>query len=397
RPSIDNQSLRETVSEIISKVRDNGDSALKEYAKKFDGIDLDQIEVSKEEINSAESKVDDNLKKAIEVAFNNITKFHESQKEEVKKIETTKGVTCWRKSVGIEKVGLYIPGGTAPLISTVLMLAIPAKLAGCKKIILSTPSKETVHPAILYAAKLTGIDKIYQVGGAQSIAAMALGTDTIEKVDKIFGPGNQYVTMAKQIVTELGTSIDLPAGPSEVLVYADSNADPEFIAADLLSQAEHGNDSQVIFITTDKNILDQTEKEVNLQGALKNSKLIYLDNESDCIDLMNSYAPEHLILACRNNEEISEKVINSGSIFLGNLTPESAGDYASGTNHTLPTNGYARAYSGVSLDSFVKKITFQKITEEGLKELGPIVEILAEAESLTAHKNAVTVRLNKIK
>jgi histidinol dehydrogenase len=367
---------------------------------------LDDILVSKEEVETALKQVSEDLKQAIDTAYFNIFKFHQHQQQKPEIIETTAGVQCWRKSVGIEKVGLYIPGGSAPLFSTVLMLAIPAVIAGCKEIIICTPPNKdgNIHPVILYVANLMGLHKIYKVGGAQAIAAMAYGTETIQQVYKIFGPGNQYVTAAKQLINKDGIAIDMPAGPSEVLVIGDDEARPDFIAADLLSQAEHGADSQVIFVTTDEAYLNLVHFAIDqqLQGlprkeiaqkALANSKLILVKDLSEAIALSNFYAPEHLILQTKNAEELAEDVTNAGSVFIGHYSPESAGDYASGTNHTLPTNGFAKAYSGVSLDSFVKKITFQKISKEGLQNLGNTIEIMAEHEELMAHKNAVSIRL----
>ncbi len=410
RPTESLTDIRKTVQPIMDEVQSKGDGALKAYTKKFDGIELGNLLVSADEIKSAASKVSEKLKDAIKIAHDNIFKFHEAQKTAPLRIETTPGVLCERKSVAIPKVGLYIPGGTAPLFSTVLMFAIPANIAGCKEIVLCTPpDKEgNIHPAILYAADVAGITKIFKVGGAQAIAGLAYGTESIPKVDKIFGPGNQYVTAAKQLASLEAVAIDMPAGPSEVLVYADKDAEPAFIAADLLSQAEHGVDSQVIFVTTSVEMLDALQKEIYHQlselprweiadRCLQNSAVIILKTEAECIDLINLYAPEHLILLAKNAREIADQIENAGSIFLGYYTPESAGDYASGTNHTLPTNGAARAYSGVSLDSFVKNITYQEITPKGLQNLGPYVEEMAEAESLYAHKNAVTVRLNSLK
>lgn len=409
RPELDLISLENSVMEVFNAVKQNGDEALKAYTKKFDSVEIANLLVSKAEIEEANTLVSDELKQAIEVAKNNIKKFHTAQKENVLVVETMPGVTCWRKSVGIEKVGIYIPGGTAPLFSTVLMLAIPAQLAGCKEIILCTPPNKDgkINPAILYAANLCGVKTIVKVGGAQAIAAMTFGTASVLKVSKLFGPGNQYVTAAKQLAIRFGLAIDMPAGPSEVLVYADDSCVPEFVAADLLSQAEHGNDSQVILLCTNDNIgkavINETEKQLQelkrkdfASNSLESSKVIIISNEENAIEFINYYAPEHLILACNNAEQVAGQIRNAGSVFIGNYTPESAGDYASGTNHTLPTNGYARNYSGVSLDSFVKKITFQNITQEGLRNIGKTIEVMAEAESLTAHKNAVTVRLNKL-
>ncbi len=392
------------VAPVLQKVREQGDKALKEYALAFDKVLLTSLEIPAEDFERAEAELDAELKAAIRQAYQNITLFHESQKQPVQKIETMPGVVCWRKSVGIEKVGIYIPGGTAPLFSTVLMLGIPAQLAGCKEIILCTPGD---HPAILFAARLVGVTKAFRIGGAQAIAAMAYGTESVPRVDKIFGPGNQYVTAAKMLVTKEGVAIDMPAGPSEVAVFADNSAIPAFVAADLLSQAEHGIDSQVLLVATDPAIIDAVNSEVEKQlallprkeiaaKALENSRAIVVHNEEDGIELLNQYAAEHLILSVENAEEVAGKISNAGSVFLGNYTPESCGDYASGTNHTLPTNGFARAYSGVSLDSFVKKITLQQISEEGLKNLGPVVEKMAEAESLIAHKRAVSIRLSSL-
>lgn len=404
RPVFAQDEIEPRVQVILDAVKTQGDEALRTFAKKFDGIDLTSLEISQDVIAQAAHQLDSNLKEAIGKAYQNIRKFHESQKQPVEKIETTPGVTCWRKSVGIEKVGIYIPGGSAPLFSTVLMLAVPAALAGCEEIILCTPSD---HPAILYTASLTGVTRIFRVGGAQAIAAMAYGTETIPKVYKIFGPGNQYVTNAKLLVAKEGVAIDMPAGPSEVAVWADESAVPAFIAADLLSQAEHGADSQVVLVTTSEQVvsevmdalqeqLKQLPRQELAEKAIENSKVFLVEKEQDALDIINAYAPEHLILSISNAENIAEKIKNAGSVFIGNYTPESCGDYASGTNHTLPTNGYAKAYSGVSLDSFVKKITFQQITLDGLRELGPTVEAMAEAETLIAHKNAVSIRINTL-
>jgi len=410
RPVIDAAHLNEKVNTIITEVVVGGDDAIKKLTLQFDGISIQELKVSAEKIATAENLVTAGLKTAIQLAKVNIEIFHNSQIQKVERIETMPGVWCWRKSVGIEKVGIYIPGGSAPLFSTVLMLGVPAKMAGCKEIILCTPPNEhgDIHPAILYAASLVGVTSIYSVGGAQAIAAMAYGTATIPKVHKIFGPGNQYVTAAKQLVQQNGIAIDMPAGPSEVCVWADENAIPSFVAADLLSQAEHGPDSQVILVANNKTIIDAIQLEIDLQlialprkdiavKALANSKAIILSNQDQAIDLINTYAPEHLILAVDNALQIADKIINAGSVFIGNYSPESVGDYASGTNHTLPTNGHANAYSGVSLDSFVKKITFQQLTERGLMNIAPTVIEMAEAEGLQAHSNAVSVRLNLIK
>lgn len=408
RPTIDTKKLFSTVQEIIDNVKENGDSALRSYALQFDKTELKEIEITKEEIEEAEKNVSVELKQAIEMAKRNIWKFHHAQQVEWGEIETSPGVFCWQKSVPIEKVGLYIPGGSAPLFSTVLMLGIPAKIAECKEIILCTPpnSEGKIHPAILYAAKTVGISKIYKVGGAQAIAAMAFGTETIPMVYKIFGPGNQYVTAAKQLVSLEKTAIDMPAGPSEVEVLADETANPVFVAADLLSQAEHGSDSQVILVTTAENLIQQVIEQIETQleklprkeiaeKALKNSKIILLKNIDEAIALTNQYAPEHLIISTRSYMVVSEHITNAGSVFLGNLSPESAGDYVSGTNHTLPTNGFAKAYSGVSLASFQKKITFQQITHDGLTNISNAIIIMAENEGLQAHANAVKYRLEQ--
>lgn len=409
RPAIDKEDLSQSVQNILNNIRNNGDKAIKAYAKQFDNVDLNKFLVADAEIHNANKLVSKKLMKAINIAKQNIEKFHKSQLIEEQVVQTSVGVECWRKSVAIEKVGLYIPGGSAPLFSTVLMLGIPAKLANCEEVVLCTPSndKGEINPAILYTANLIGITKIYKVGGAQAIAAMAYGTETIPQVYKIFGPGNQYVTKAKELVQQNGVAIDMPAGPSEVLVIADETGNPEYIAADLLSQAEHGADSQVILLSDDETILKQSlielKKQINLlpraeiaKKALINSKAVLMQNMEECIGLSNFYAPEHLIIASDFATNYIDKIINAGSVFLGNYSCESAGDYASGTNHTLPTNGYARNYSGVSLDSFQKKITFQKITKEGIKAIGPSIEIMAESEQLFAHKNAVTLRLKDV-
>jgi len=409
RPEIERNQLNQIVSDIISNVKENGDQAIYEYTEKFDKAQLSSLLVSNQEIESAKSIVSGELKDAIAVAKRNIEVFHKSQESQESIVETTTGVKCWRKSVGIEKVGLYIPGGSAPLFSTILMLAIPAELAGCSEIILCTPpdSNGEINPAILYTASLVGVTKIYKVGGAQAIAAMAYGTETIPQVYKLFGPGNQFVTKAKELVQQNGVAIDMPAGPSEVLVIADETCNPSFVASDLLSQAEHGADSQVILLSNNEGVIAQVNKELEkqvieltrseiAQQAISNSRSILLDDIRDCIEFSNQYAPEHLIIASDNSEEYVDNIINAGSVFLGNHSCESAGDYASGTNHTLPTNGFARNYSGVSLDSFVKKITFQKINEIGIQTIGPSIEVMAEAEQLFAHKNAVTLRLKEI-
>lgn len=408
RPVFDTSALNSTVSTVLADIKERGDSAIFEYEEKFDKVELSSLAVTKDEIEASELLVPNQLKAAIRLAKTNIETFHRSQIFETKKVETTQGVTCWQKAVAIEKVGLYVPGGTAPLFSTVLMLAIPAKIAGCKEIVLCTPPNKEgkIHPAILFAAKEAGVDRIFKIGGIQAIGAMAYGTESVPKVYKIFGPGNQYVMAAKQLVSLKDVAIDMPAGPSEVQVIADDTADPAFVAADLLSQAEHGVDSQVILTTTSESFISDVLQEVELQlfelprreiaeKALQNSKLILLRNEREIIDMTNQYAPEHLIIETADYMDIADQVINAGSVFLGHYTPESAGDYASGTNHTLPTNGYATAYSGVNLDSFIKKITFQKITKEGIRNLGSAIEIMAENEELFAHKNAVTLRLKK--
>jgi histidinol dehydrogenase len=406
RPAMDSLSLEASVKNILLEVKANGDEALKRFSTIFDKVSIEELLVSNEEISIAVTFVSNELKEAIAIAKKNIESFHTKQTTEIEKIETMPGILCWRKSVAIEKVGLYIPGGTAPLFSTILMLSVPANIAGCNEIILCTPpSKDgTVNAAILYTAQLCGISKIYKTGGAQAIAAMAYGTDTIPKVYKIFGPGNQYVTAAKQLVQKDGVAIDMPAGPSEVCVMTDDTANASFVAADLLSQAEHGVDSQVLLVSTSEQMIEDVMKETELQlnelprkelaaKALENSKAILLNTVEEMIELVNEYAAEHLIISCKDDEMIAEQIINAGSIFLGNYSPESVGDYASGTNHTLPTNGYAKAYSGVSVDSFVKKITLQKLSKEGLMQIGKTVEVMAETEGLKAHAKAVSIRL----
>ncbi|MFO0322575.1 MAG: histidinol dehydrogenase [Bacteroidota bacterium] len=406
RPTIDNTSLEATVESVLSDIKTNGQSAVRKYTLQFDRVDLETVLVSADEFVAAEKLISKDLKNAIQIAKKNIEIFHASQKENVQIIETITGVKCWRKSIAIQKVGLYIPGGTAPLFSTILMLGVPAKLAGCEEIILCTPpdSNGNINLAILYTAKLIGITKVFKVGGVQAIGAMAYGTEVIPQVYKIFGPGNQYVTCAKQLINKQGVAIDMPAGPSEVAILVDETCVPEFVAADLLSQAEHGSDSQVILVSTHESLIQSIQSELNRQlavlprkefaaKALDNSKAILLNSNAEAIDLLNEYASEHLIIACENDEQLAEQVVNAGSVFLGNYSCESAGDYASGTNHTLPTNGYAKAYSGVSLDSFVKKITYQKLSKEGINNIGSAIELMAEAEGLQAHKNAVTVRL----
>jgi histidinol dehydrogenase len=408
RPAMDISSLEASVSNILKEVKENSDEAVKRFTLMFDKVSLANLEVYPKEIHDSIQLVSKDLKDAIQQAKRNIESFHSKQLAETEVVETMPGIKCWRRSVAIEKVGLYIPGGTAPLFSTLLMLGIPAKIAGCREIILcSPPNKEkNLHPAILYAAQLIGITKIYKAGGVQAIGAMAYGTETIPQVYKIFGPGNQYVTCAKQLVQKNGVAIDMPAGPSEVAIFADDTADAAFVAADLLSQAEHGEDSQVMLVSTSMQMIEQVNREVAFQleslprkefaaRALENSKLILIEDEYQAMDLLNEYAAEHLILSCKNPERLAEMVINAGSVFLGHYSPESVGDYASGTNHTLPTNGYAKAYSGVSVDSFIKKITFQQLNEEGIKNIGSAVEIMAAAEGLEGHKRAVSHRLKK--
>lgn len=409
RPVINNRELSSKVIEIMDKVKQKGDKALVDYVKEFDRCVLDDLKVSSKEIEEAEKQITRKLKEAILIAKGNIEKFHRSQIEMKSTVETMEGVTCWRKPVAIEKVGLYIPGGSAPLFSTVLMLAIPAIIAGCNEIVMMTPpmGNSKIHPAILYTAKIVGITNIFKVGGAQAISALTFGTETVPAVSKIFGPGNQYVTKAKELSQMSGVAIDMPAGPSEVLVIADESCYPNFVASDLLSQAEHGPDSQVILLTTSKEVLKRVQNEVSIQlnnlprkeiaqSALSNSRLVLCENIEECIDLSNHYAPEHLILASDKAMQWADKIINAGSVFVGNYSCESAGDYASGTNHTLPTNGYAKNYSGVSVDSFVRKITFQEITKEGMKAIGPSIEELATAENLIGHKNAISIRLKEL-
>lgn len=409
RPAEDVSKLNNLVSDMFEKIRTQGDKAVKAYTKKFDVTDLQNLSVSGREFDEAEKNLPEKLKAAINLAAENIGKFHASQKEPVNIIETAPGVFCRRESRPIEKVGIYIPAGTAPLFSTVLMLAIPARLAGCREIVLCSPPDKNgqIHPAVLYAAKLTGVSAAFKIGGIQAVGALTFGTESVPKVYKIFGPGNQYVTAAKQAAQNYGVAMDLPAGPSELLVIADKSAKPEYVAADLLSQAEHGPDSQVILLSdNDKTSeavlnaleiqLEQLPRKATAQKALENSQAITFNNVSECIDFSNAYAPEHLIMAVENPDSYSPRIINAGSVFLGNYTCESVGDYASGTNHTLPTNGYARNYSGVSLDSFIKKITFQELTKEGLNKIGPAIEQMAEAEALFGHKNAVSLRLKDI-
>ena len=409
RPVFDAKSLMPMVQEVLNAIQEKGDQAVKDYTLSFDQVNLSSIQLNEDQINQIASTLDSHVKKAIEVAKINIEKFHQTQLQKVEKIETMPGVWCWRKSIGIEKVGIYIPGGTAPLFSTVLMLGIPAGIAGCKEIILCTPPNKDgkIDAAIAYAAQLIGIKNIYTIGGVQAIGAMAFGTESVPKVYKIFGPGNQYVTAAKQLVQQYGTAIDMPAGPSEVCVWADETAIPSFVAADLLSQAEHGADSQVLLVASEEKIVEQVKQALNEQllllprkdfaeKALANSKAIVIHETEQALALINEYAPEHLILSIQQAEMMAEKVWNAGSVFIGNYSPESVGDYASGTNHTLPTNGYAKAYSGVSVDSFVKKITFQQLTERGLTNIAQTVMDMAKAESLDAHSKAVQIRVDHI-
>lgn len=410
RPTQTVEDIETTVAQIFDEVQQKGDEAISKYTSFFDGILIENTQVSSQEINQSIAKVSNKLKEAIQLAKSNIEKFHSSQKTTKISIETTKGVSCWQEKRAIEKVGLYIPGGTAPLFSTVLMLAVPATIAGCNEIVLCTPpdKKGHINPAILYTAQLCGVTKIYKVGGIQAIAGMTFGTETIPKVSKIFGPGNQFVTVAKQLATKFGVAIDMPAGPSELLIVADDTANAAFVASDLLSQAEHGTDSQVILVSTSKDMLATVENEISKQvldlprkaiaeKAIENSKLIYLDSDVAALELINEYGPEHFIICVEDEDFYINGIINAGSVFIGNYTPESAGDYASGTNHTLPTNGFSKAYSGVNLDSFMKSMTFQKITKEGIQNIGNAIEVMADAEGLQAHKNAVTLRLKSLK
>ena len=410
RPVMDVETLRETVRRVLDDVRQNGDQAVKAYEKQFDKVDLDELAVTESEMAEAEKLVSPELKAALELAHDNIHTFHAAQRFESRREEVRPDVTCWQKSVPIEKVGLYIPGGTAPLFSTVLMLATPARIAGCREIVLCTPPNREgrVHPAILYAARVAGVSRIFKAGGVQAIGAMAYGTESIPKVYKIFGPGNQYVMAAKQQVSLSDVAIDMPAGPSEVAVLADATSRPDFVAADLLSQAEHGVDSQVLLVTTDEAMIAKVQDEVNRQleqlprkdiaaRSLANSKLILVHDMDEAMELTNRYAPEHLIVETADYLQVAEKVVNAGSVFLGPYTPESAGDYASGTNHTLPTNGYAVAYSGVNLDSYNRKVTFQELTPQGVRAIGPAVEAMAAGEQLDAHRNAMALRLNQLK
>ena len=410
RPVKDFSEVEKVVIPVFQEVEKSGDAALRNYTAKFDGVELDELLVDQKTIDASADLVSDALKTAIKTAHSNIDSFHRAQQTAQVDIETTEGVRCWQEKRPIEKVGLYIPGGTAPLFSTVLMLAIPARIAGCKEVVLCTPpdTQGKIHPAILYTAQLCGVDKIFRVGGIQAIAAMTYGTESVPKVFKIFGPGNQYVTVAKQMATRLDVAIDMPAGPSELLVFADDSAEPSFVASDLLSQAEHGTDSQVILVSNSKELLENTELELKLQleqlprkeiaaQAMDNSKMIYFDKDVEAIDFINEYGPEHYIISCANEDVFLKGVQNAGSVFVGKYSPESAGDYASGTNHTLPTKGYAKQYSGVNLDSFLKSITFQKITAKGLRNIGETIELMADAEGLFAHKNAVSLRLKSLK
>ena len=406
RPTKTVDDIESTVKEIFKEVQKKGDEAITKYTSLFDGVAVDNLEVTPEEINEAIASIPQELQDAIQLAKSNIEKFHTAQKNTRVSVETTPGVACWQEKRPIQKIGLYIPGGTAPLFSTVLMLAVPANIAGCKEIVLCSPpdKKGKINPAILYAAQLCGVTKILKVGGIQAIAGLTFGTASIPKVYKIFGPGNQFVTVAKQLATQFGVAIDMPAGPSELLIVADETAVPAFVASDLLSQAEHGIDSQVILVSTSKDLIDAVETEIQTQlevlprkaiatKAIENSKLIYVENDQIALDLIDEYGPEHFIICAKNEDFYVNNIGNAGSVFIGNYTPESAGDYASGTNHTLPTNGYAKNYSGVNLDSFLKSMTFQKITAEGIQNIGPAIELMAEAEGLQAHKNAVTLRL----
>ena len=409
RPTQTIEDIEATVKEVFSEIRKKGDPAVSKYTALFDGVKIEKVKVTSEEINEAESLISGELKEAISLAKSNIEKFHSAQISERVYVTTSAGVECWQEKRPIQKIGLYIPGGTAPLFSTILMLAIPATIAGCKEIVLCTPPNKEgkLNPAILYTAALCGVTQIFKIGGIQAIGALTFGTETVPKVYKIFGPGNQFVTVAKQLATRYNVAIDMPAGPSELLVVADDTANAAFVASDLLSQAEHGADSQVILVSTSKSILDAVESEIEAQikalprkevaqKAIENSRLIFVENDTLALQLINEYGPEHLIICTKNEDFYIDGVINAGSVFIGNYTPESAGDYASGTNHTLPTNGYAKQYSGVNLDSFLKSMTFQKINKEGIKNIGPAIEIMAEAEGLQAHKNAVSLRLQEL-
>ena len=410
RPSRNFEDIERTVNQIFGEVKVQGDRAVQKYTGLFDGFVPEKIEVSAEEIEAASSQISEELKDAIQLAKRNITAFHAAQKTEKISVETIDGVNCWQEKRGIQKVGLYIPGGTAPLFSTILMLAVPAQIAGCRDVVLCTPPDKNgkINPAILYTAQLCGIKKILKVGGIQAIAGLTFGTESIPKVYKIFGPGNQFVTVAKQMATKYNVAIDMPAGPSELLVVADDSANAEFIASDLLSQAEHGADSQVVLVSLSRNLIEEVQEELEKQlpwlprqeiasTAMENSRLIYLDSKETALELINDYAPEHFIICTRDTDFFINGIENAGSVFIGNNTPESAGDYASGTNHTLPTNGYAKQYSGVNLDSFMKTISFQKISEEGIRAIGPAIELMAEAEGLKAHKRAVSFRLKALK
>ena len=410
RPLKDERDLDQVVSEVFEAIQRGGDTEVKRFVERYDSVALEELYVSQEEFLSAEKAISDDLKDAIRNAYKTIHSFHLSQKQVVQKVQTSNGIVCWQEKRPIEKVGLYIPGGTAPLFSTILMLAIPAKIAGCGEIVMCTPCDKdgVVNPAVLFTASLCGIEKVFKIGGIQAIAAMTHGTESVPSVYKLFGPGNQYVTAAKQYAQKFGLAIDLPAGPSELLVYADETAKADFIAADLLSQAEHGEDSQVVFVSDSRDLIEETRGEIQAQlkalprkeianKSLEHARLILIEDQSLALDMINEYGPEHLIISIRNYSEIISKIINAGSVFLGNYSPESAGDYASGTNHTLPTNGYAKNYSGVNLDSFQKAITFQELTPEGIEGIGPTIELMAEAEGLFAHKNAVSVRLAELK
>lgn len=410
RPTQTVDDIEAKVYSVFNDVKQNGNTAISKYTAQFDGVQLKSLQVSKEEIIEAKNVISNQLKSAIALAKNNVEKFHAAQKTNRVEVETVNGVKCWQEKRAIQKVGVYIPGGTAPLFSTVLMLVVPAKLAGCSEIVLCSPPNKQgkINPAILYTANLCGVTKIFKVGGIQAIAGLTFGTESIPQVYKIFGPGNQYVTVAKQLSTKFGVAIDMPAGPSELLVVADDSAKASFVASDLLSQAEHGTDSQVILVSTSRKLINEIEKEVEQQlkalprkiiaeKSIENSKLIYVENNNIALELINEYGPEHLIICTENEDFYTDGIINAGSVFIGNYTPESAGDYASGTNHTLPTNGFAKQYSGVNLDSFLKSMTFQKISEEGIKTIGNAIELMAEAEGLQAHKNAVTLRLKSLK
>ncbi len=410
RPTQTIEDIEATVNQVFDEVKTRGDTAVAKYTELFDGINLTTTRVTSSEIKDAENAVSTDLKEAIALAKLNIEKFHAAQKTDKVEVETNNGVKCWQEKRPIQKIGLYIPGGSAPLFSTILMLAVPASLAGCKEVVLCTPPDKEgrVHPAILYTAALCGVTKIFKIGGIQAIAAMTFGTESVPKIYKIFGPGNQFVTVAKQLATRYNVAIDMPAGPSELLVFADNTANAAFVASDLLSQAEHGADSQVILVSTSQTLIEEVEKEVKNQlkvlsrkeiaeKAIENSRLIFMENDEKALELINEYGPEHFIICAKNEAFYTEGIQNAGSVFIGNYTPESAGDYASGTNHTLPTNGYAKQYSGVNLDSFLKSMTFQKISENGIKEIGPAIELMAEAEGLQAHKNAVSLRLKELK